>query len=101
MNYRHSFHAGNFADVHKHVALVALLDRLSAKAKGFLFLDTHAAAGLYDLRGEEARRGEEWLGGIGRLGRGRHGSPCGPPSRRGQVGAPQDQGRHSGLRRRS
>jgi 23S rRNA (adenine2030-N6)-methyltransferase len=56
MKYRHSFHAGNFADVHKHVALLALLHALQRKDKGFLFLDTHAGAGRYEL-GNEARLG--------------------------------------------
>src|ERR1700678_457906 len=42
MKYRHSFHAGNFADVHKHVTLLALVDALTKKDKGFLYLDTHA-----------------------------------------------------------
>jgi 23S rRNA (adenine2030-N6)-methyltransferase len=56
MNYRHRFHAGNFADVHKHVALLALLRALQRKQKGFLFLDTHAGAGRYEL-GPEARTG--------------------------------------------
>jgi 23S rRNA (adenine2030-N6)-methyltransferase len=67
MQYRHSFHAGNFADVHKHVALLALIESLQRKAKGFLFLDTHAGGGLYDLRGEQSRRGGESEGGIARL----------------------------------
>jgi 23S rRNA (adenine2030-N6)-methyltransferase len=67
MQYRHSFHAGNFADVHKHVALLALLESLQRKAKGFLFLDTHAGGGLYDLRGEQSRRGGESEGGIAPL----------------------------------
>jgi 23S rRNA (adenine2030-N6)-methyltransferase len=49
MKYRHSFHAGNFADVHKHVALLALLRSLHKKDKGLLYLDTHAGAGSYDL----------------------------------------------------
>jgi 23S rRNA (adenine2030-N6)-methyltransferase len=48
MKYRHSFHAGNFADVHKHVTLLALLDALKKKDKGFLYLDTHAGRGGYD-----------------------------------------------------
>jgi 23S rRNA (adenine2030-N6)-methyltransferase len=51
MKYRHSFHAGNFADVHKHVALLALLRTLKKKDKGFLYLDTHAGRGSYDLSG--------------------------------------------------
>ena len=49
MKYRHSFHAGNFADVHKHVTLLALLAALKRKDKGFLYLDTHAGRGSYDL----------------------------------------------------
>jgi 23S rRNA (adenine2030-N6)-methyltransferase len=49
MQYRHSFHAGNFADVHKHVTLLALLAALQKKDGGFLYLETHAGAGLYDL----------------------------------------------------
>lgn len=65
MKYRHSFHAGNFADVHKHIALLALLSALQTKAKGFLYVDTHAASGLVDLHGEDARQGNEaahgWL----------------------------------------
>ena len=49
MKYRHGYHAGNFADVHKHVALLALLRALQLKDKGFLYLDTHAGRGSYDL----------------------------------------------------
>jgi len=67
MNYRHSFHAGNFADVHKHVMLLALLAALQKKPKGLLYLDTHAGGGLYDLRGDDARRAGEAESGIGRL----------------------------------
>lgn len=55
MKYRHAFHAGNFADVHKHAALLALLGALTRKAKGFLYLETHAGRGAYDL-GEEGGR---------------------------------------------
>lgn len=65
MRYHHSFHAGNFADVHKHVALLAVLSALQAKAKGFLYLDTHSASGLADLGSAEARKSGEaaqgWL----------------------------------------
>lgn len=68
MQYRHVFHAGNFADVHKHVALLALIALLQKKAKGFLYLDTHAGAGLYDLHDPDARRGAESAGGIALLG---------------------------------
>ena len=49
MKYRHSFHAGNFADVHKHVTLLAVLTALKRKDKGFLYLETHAGRGAYDL----------------------------------------------------
>ena len=67
MKYRHSFHAGNFADVHKHVPLVALLQALARKDKGFLFVDTHAGRGAYDLASAAARRGAESAGGIDRF----------------------------------
>jgi len=67
MNYRHAFHAGNFADVIKHLALVAILDHLRKKEAGFAVIDTHAGRGLYDLASDEARRGGEWQAGIGRL----------------------------------
>ena len=49
MKYRHSFHAGNFADIHKHVSLLAMLSALKRKDKGFAYLETHAGRGLYDL----------------------------------------------------
>ena len=65
MKYRHSYHAGNFADVHKHVTLLALLAALQRKDKGLLYLDTHAGRGLYDLSGPEAHQGAEARGGIG------------------------------------
>lgn len=64
MKYRHSFHAGNFADVHKHVALLALVHALQRKDKGFLFLDTHAGAGSYPLDQAATRHGAEARGGI-------------------------------------
>ncbi|HEY7641233.1 MAG TPA: 23S rRNA (adenine(2030)-N(6))-methyltransferase RlmJ [Steroidobacteraceae bacterium] len=67
MNYRHAFHAANFADVHKHVVLLALLERLKQKPKPLFYLDTHAGRGWYDLRGEDATRGGEWREGIARL----------------------------------
>jgi 23S rRNA (adenine2030-N6)-methyltransferase len=67
MNYRHAFHAGNFADVVKHVALVAVILRLRRKEKPFSVIDTHAGGGLYDLRGPEAARTGESVRGIGRL----------------------------------
>ena len=67
MNYRHAFHAGNFADVHKHLVLIAVLDYLLQKPKPILYLDTHAGTGEYDLRSSEAERGNEWQNGIGRV----------------------------------
>jgi 23S rRNA (adenine2030-N6)-methyltransferase len=71
MNYRHAFHAGNYAEVFKHTLLVGLIRALQQKAKGFLYLDTHAGRGAYDLltppRGGRADRFPEWPEGIGRL----------------------------------
>lgn len=71
MNYRHQFHAGNFADVMKHVLLVRLVRALQQKEKGFLLLDTHAGRGRYDLTaaatGDSLARKPEWPDGIGRL----------------------------------
>src|SRR6476659_4060218 len=67
MNYRHAFHAGGFADVIKHIVLVRMLVYLQDKPAAFRVIDTHAGAGVYDLTGEEARRGGEWLTGIARV----------------------------------
>jgi 23S rRNA (adenine2030-N6)-methyltransferase len=67
VNYRHAFHAGNFADVHKHVILLALIERLKRKPTPLFYLDTHAGRGRYDLNSDEARRSSEWRDGIGRL----------------------------------
>ena len=67
MNYRHAFHAGNFADVHKHVVLTRILHHLCEKPAAFRVIDTHAGAGVYDLAGPEAQRSGEWRDGIGRL----------------------------------
>jgi 23S rRNA (adenine2030-N6)-methyltransferase len=67
MNYRHAFHAGNFADVLKHAVLVRILVHLRAKPAAFRVIDTHAGAGLYDLVGPEAARSSEWREGIDRL----------------------------------
>jgi len=67
MHYRHSYHAGNFADVFKHSLLCLLLGALRKKATPFCYLETHAGAGVYDLRGPDARKTGEWRGGIGRL----------------------------------
>jgi 23S rRNA (adenine2030-N6)-methyltransferase len=67
VNYRHAFHAGNFADVVKHVVLARLIEYLKLKDKPFRVIDTHAGAGLYDLSGMAAQKTGEWRGGIGRL----------------------------------
>jgi 23S rRNA (adenine2030-N6)-methyltransferase len=67
MQYRHSFHAGNFADVHKHIALLALIASMQRKAKGFALIDTHAGAGLYDLNDADGRLGDESASGIVQL----------------------------------
>lgn len=67
MNYRHAFHAGNFADVAKHIILTRILTYLMKKDAAFRVIDTHAGIGLYDLFGNEAERTDEWQEGIGRL----------------------------------
>ncbi len=67
MNYRHAFHAGNFADLIKHAILTRLLRDLTATAAPLTVIDTHAGAGLYDLRGDLSRRTGEGEAGIGRL----------------------------------
>jgi len=67
MNYRHGYHAGNFADVVKHVALVAILAHLKKKDTPFAVIDTHAGRGTYDLGGEQAKKTGEAANGIGRL----------------------------------
>jgi 23S rRNA (adenine2030-N6)-methyltransferase len=67
MNYRHAFHAGNFADVLKHATLARILVHLGEKAAAYRVIDTHAGAGLYDLAADAASRTGEWKGGIGRL----------------------------------
>ncbi len=67
MNYRHAFHAGNFADVVKHAVLARMVAHLRTKAQPFRVIDSHAGAGLYNLAGPQARRSGEWRDGIGRL----------------------------------
>jgi 23S rRNA (adenine2030-N6)-methyltransferase len=67
MNYRHSFHAGNFADVLKHVVLMMLVEHFKKKATPFFYLDTHAGGGSYDLSLGESQRSGEYKQGIGRL----------------------------------
>ncbi|MCD6061537.1 MAG: rRNA ((2030)-N(6))-methyltransferase RlmJ [Moraxellaceae bacterium] len=67
MNYRHHFHAGNFADVVKHVLLLGLLDGLRRKDTPFCYIDTHAGVGVYDLGASAAQRTLEFKSGLGRL----------------------------------
>lgn len=66
-SYRHAFHAGNHADVLKHVVLIQLLRHLRTKETPFWVIDTHAGAGIYALEGEWASKRGEFLDGIGRL----------------------------------
>ncbi|MGH6762748.1 MAG: 23S rRNA (adenine(2030)-N(6))-methyltransferase RlmJ [Phyllobacterium sp.] len=67
MNYRHAYHAGNFADVAKHVIVTRIVEYLKRKEAAFRVIDTHAGIGRYDLLGTEAGKTAEWQGGIGRL----------------------------------
>lgn len=67
MNYRHAFHAGNHADVFKHVTLLRLAALLARKEAPFVYLDSHSGVGRYDLAGDQASRTDEWREGIGRL----------------------------------
>lgn len=67
MNYRHGYHAGNFADVTKHIALIAIVEHLKKKDTGFAVIDTHAGRGSYDLSGEQAGKTGEADNGIGAL----------------------------------
>ena len=77
MNYRHAFHAGNFADVLKHSVLARVLVHLKRKDAPFRFIDTHAGAGRYDLSQGEARRSPEWREGIARVLTARSPAPVG------------------------
>ena len=67
LSYRHSFHAGNFADVLKHLIQVEVLAYLQRKDKPFVYIDTHAGAGIYLLESAESSKNNEYLTGIGRL----------------------------------
>jgi len=69
MNYRHAFHAGNFADLVKHAAVTRLMTRLTANPQPLLVVDTHAGAGLYDLTDEDQARSREAEAGIARRAR--------------------------------
>ena len=67
MNYRHIYHAGNFADVFKHAVLALLIERLKDKPAAFAVLDTHAGAGLYDVESAEAQKTGEFARGFGQV----------------------------------
>jgi 23S rRNA (adenine2030-N6)-methyltransferase len=67
MNYRHAFHAGNFADVVKHATLARIVHYLQQKEAPIRVIDTHAGSGIYDLQGGEASRSGEWRDGIARV----------------------------------
>ncbi|MBE0440006.1 MAG: 23S rRNA (adenine(2030)-N(6))-methyltransferase RlmJ [Gammaproteobacteria bacterium] len=67
LSYRHSFHAGNYADVLKHIVLIELLEYITKKEGGFDYIDTHAGAGMYDLRSEHAIKLQEYQQGIAKL----------------------------------
>lgn len=67
MNYRHAYHAGNFADVLKHLVLTLVIEHLKQKPAPFRVIDTHAGTGLYDLTSIESQKTGEWLSGIARI----------------------------------
>jgi 23S rRNA (adenine2030-N6)-methyltransferase len=67
LSYRHAFHAGNYADVLKHIVLVEILEYLCKKDKPFDYIDTHAGAGVYRLTSQLAQKNKEFENGIGRL----------------------------------
>jgi 23S rRNA (adenine2030-N6)-methyltransferase len=67
MNYRHAYHAGNFADVVKHAVLALIIEHLKLKPAPFRVIDTHSGIGLYDLASEAALKTGEWRAGIGRV----------------------------------
>ena len=66
-SYRHGYHAGNHADVLKHICQMLIIDKLKCKDKGFTYIDTHSGAGLYDLSSEQAQKTYEFKQGITRL----------------------------------
>jgi 23S rRNA (adenine2030-N6)-methyltransferase len=67
MNYRHAYHAGNFADVFKHLVILALTEAMLRKDKAFCYLDTHAGAGIYDLRAAAPQKSQEYEAGVAKL----------------------------------
>src|SRR5689334_16852546 len=67
MNYRHAYHAGNFADVFKHVILLALTQSFLRKESAFCYLDTHAGIGVYDLQSPTTQKSKEYVDGISKI----------------------------------
>jgi len=67
LSYQHGFHAGNFADVHKHTALCLILAHLCTKPAPFCVIDTHAGRGVYDLTAPQAAKTAEWRDGVARI----------------------------------
>jgi 23S rRNA (adenine2030-N6)-methyltransferase len=85
MNYQHAFHAGNFADVHKHAVLARILVHLRRKPAAFRVIDSHAGAGRYDLLAAEPNRSGEWRDGIERIWNARREeTPSFPPPQAGE-----------------
>jgi 23S rRNA (adenine2030-N6)-methyltransferase len=72
MNYRHAYHAGNFADVIKHIVLINLISAMHKKDKSFCYIDTHAGAGCYDLFADSPNKTKEYEGGIEKIIRADH-----------------------------
>lgn len=64
MNYRHAYHAGNFADVFKHTIIIALLKSLLRKDTAFCYIETHAGTGRYDLHSDAAQKSKEFMNGV-------------------------------------
>ena len=92
MNYRHAFHAGNFADVVKHVLLTLALVHLRKKETPFRVIDTHAGTGRTNLESAEATRGGEWQAGVGRIWKADLGPAVEPLLAELQLAAPVAQG---------
>ncbi len=67
MNYRHAYHAGNFADVVKHLVTIQLIELLKQKETAFCYLETHAGRGQYDLSAAEAQKTREYTEGIAKI----------------------------------
>lgn len=67
MNYRHAYHAGNFADAFKHILLTGLVQSFLRKENAFCYLETHAGTGCYDLQSEAAQKSKEYLNGVAKL----------------------------------